>query len=182
MLMTIVWAVLGLALGLVVLLALAFGVLTLVGRGVPEEHEAASVIDLRCPPEKAFALIDDVERQAEWDPRVTGVERLPDQHGLPAVRMRMGRNAFVPVTTRREPPRLIERTITDEHGPFSGTWLYTVEPTPAGCAVRLRELGRVRIAFARAVMTHFTGYHVYVNKHLAAIGERLGASGGPRKA
>lgn len=178
MVMAIVWSVAG----VVAALVLAGVALALIGKGIPEEHEAASVIDLRCQPERAFALIEDVERQGEWDRSVTGVERLPDHHGMPAVRMRMGRNSFVLVRTRYEPPRLIERTITDDHGPFSGTWLYTVRPTPAGCEMRLKEVGRVRIALARAVMKHFTGYHVYVNKHLKAIGGALGASGGPRKA
>lgn len=178
--------VLWIAGALVGLLALFVVVLYLLGRNIPEEHTASSIISLTVPPADVFNVIDDVARHAEWAKGVTKVEMLPDKSGLQQCRMRMGRNAFVLVRTRRDASRLIERTISDDHGPFSGTWTHSFVPAivngKEGCQVKLTEVGRVKSAIPRAVMKHMMGYHIYIDQHLVSLGRKFGQDVEPRKA
>lgn len=167
--------------GLVILAAL---VAWLVGRGIPVEHQASSEIDIEAPPQKAFDLIADVQSYPQWVKGVVRVEMLPEKNGLQTCRMHMGRNSFVLVRTKFEPPHTLERTIEDDHhAQFSGTWLYAVrDRRGGGCTVKLTEIGRIRHAIPRAMIKHLFGYHMYLNMNLQSIGKKLGAAGGPRKA
>ena len=175
--MWIVWSVVA----VVVVLAVCAGVLIFLGKSIPEEHVAAGAIDVGASAEEAFALIDKVAEFPSWYKGVTRVEMLPEKNGLQVCRMHMGRNSFVLVRTKHQPPRVLERTITDDHGPFGGTWLYTLTPKAGGCEITLTENGRVKSPLARAVMKYMMGYHMYLNMHLKAIGARLGGGGVVRK-
>ncbi len=178
------WTLLIVIGSLVALLALLGVAAWMYGRTIPVEHQASGAIDVHATAQQAFDLIADVERHPTWAKGVTKVEMLPEKNGLQACRMHMGRNSFVLVQTRHEPPRLIERTIQDDHhAQFSGTWLYLIQERPdGGCTVKLTETGRVRHAIPRAMMKLFFGYHMYLNMNLEAIGRRLGAAGTVRKA
>lgn len=178
MLMIILWVVCAI-IGLVALLMLGFWIR---GRAIPVEHQASSTVDLPVTAEEVFALLDDVQAQPSWNKSVNRVDMLPDRSGMQACRMKMGRNSFVLVRTRREPPHVLERTISDDHGPFSGTWLYTLTPSPAGCRLKLTETGRVTNSVARAMMKHLFGYHMYINAHLKALGKKFGHEVTPHKA
>lgn len=171
---------------IVVLILLAVLVLHLIGRAIPEEHMAASVVSIPAPPEQVYAAIDDIAKQPEWAGGVTKVVMLPEKSGLQQCRMHMGRNKFVLTRTRHEPARIIERTIEDDCGPFTGTWTYTFAPAivngKEGCQVKLTEVGRVSQAIPRTVMKHMIGYHSYINKHLLSLGKKFGVTVEPRKA
>lgn len=165
--------------GVMVLLGLAAW---LYGRSVPVEHQASGEIDINASMQEAFDLIADVQSHPQWAKGVNKVEMLPDKHGLPCCRMHMGRNAFVLVRTRFEPPRVLERCI-EEDAHFSGTWLYVIrERSGGGCTVKLTETGRVKHAIPRAMMKLFFGYHMYLNMNLDSIGKRLGSVGTVRRA
>ncbi len=174
--MVLVWILLGLIVSAIVLIAAFVVVMTVLGKSIPEEHEATSVIEIHAPADKVFDAIAAVERYPEWCADITQVFALPDQNGMQSVRMRQGRNSFVLVRTRFEPPALLERTISDDHGPFSGTWLYRVNDVSAKrgggeplTQVTLRENGKVKWPAARAMMKHFFGYHAYTHRHLQSL-------------
>lgn len=152
-----------------------FGVvLTLLGRRLPVEHVATVRVTLRAPVEKAFGLVDDVSCHPSWAPGATAVERVPEVDGCEAWRYRMGRNAFVLVTTAREPGRRIERTITDDHGPFSGSWAYVFASEGGGSTVTLTERGRIEPAMPRAILRYLVGESYYPKKHLRGLAKALG--------
>ncbi len=152
-----------------------FGVvLTLLGRRLPVEHVATVRVILRSPVEKVFGLVDDVSSHPGWAPGSTAVERVADVRGHEAWRYRMGRNAFVLVTTAREPGRRIERTITDDHGPFSGSWSYEFASTDGGSTVTLTERGRIEPAMPRAILRYLVGESYYPKKHLRGLAKALG--------
>jgi hypothetical protein len=180
--MLYVWFALGVAGVVAVLGAAALVVLHIQGRKIPVEHEATSVLDIHAPIERVFDAIADVQRHPEWSRGVKRVLVMPDTgHGgvpMQTVRMEMGHNSFVLVRTRFEPPTLLERTITDERGPFSGTWLYRLKPLPpdeAGvrCEVRLTERGRVRQPVFRALMKYVFGYHKFTHAHLRSLARKF---------
>jgi ribosome-associated toxin RatA of RatAB toxin-antitoxin module len=172
-------------LGVVVLFALAGAVLFLMGRGVPEEHEATDTVEVAGTPDRVFAVLTDVASYPQWFTGVNKVERVEGRRGgsgepLEAWRLTMGRNSFVNTTTVSEPPStggraegLLQRTIGDDNGPFSGSWTYRLEPAGAGCRVTLTERGTVSGAVPRAVMRYLVGYHTYTRRHLKALKERM---------
>lgn len=174
MLLWILWIVLA----VVAVLVLAGVVLTILGGRTPPGHVASATLRLRQPPEAVWALIDDAAAYPSWATGVNKVERVAGAGGAEAWRQTMGRNTFVLTTTRREPPRLLERTIADARGPFSGSWTYELAPEAGGAATRvtLTERGHITQRLPRAVMKHFVGYHVYLVKHLQAMASKFGES------
>ncbi len=176
---TVLWSLGGLALSLGVIVV----VLRQIGKGIPVEHTATSVINIHAPIEKIFDAIADVEKHPEWSSGVTRVIAMPDTVrggvSLKTTWMQMGHNTFVLERTRYEPPTLLEGTITDEKGPFSGTWMYRLKPLAAdasgvgACEVRLTETGRVGWPMARALMKHVWGYHTYTHKHLESLAKKF---------
>ncbi len=164
-----IWAITGLcAIGLVLIL---FGVaLSILGGKLPVTHTASSFVVVGKSVDGVWGLITDFEGMKRW-PRsgITGVERLADEGGLPVVRQRMGRNSFVLRTTKMDAPRELQRTISDDHQYFGGSWTYVLTPEGGGCRVTLTEVGTVKGALPRAVMHYFFGEEFYLKKHLAAL-------------
>lgn len=164
--------------GLLILLGIVFAML---GRSVPEEHRATVAMEIAATPEHVFALLLDAPGHAKWAAGVTGVELVrpaTGPNGLGASwRQCMGRNLFILTTTVSMPPAdgragELERTIADENGPFSGSWMYHVKPsatTPGHTTLSLTETGRVKSAIPRAIMRYLVGYTLYARKHLASV-------------
>jgi uncharacterized protein YndB with AHSA1/START domain len=171
--MIVVWILLS----VIGILALVLVALAVLGSRLPEEHTAAASVRIGKPPEAVWAVLADAASYPAWAGGVTKVERLPDRDGHEVWRQSMGRNSFVLETTRGEPPRVLERTIADEHGPFSGKWTYELRPDGGGTVVRLSEHGRIRSAIPRAVMRHAVGYHLYLSKHLRSLAAHFGETG-----
>ncbi|HMN41972.1 MAG TPA: SRPBCC family protein [Phycisphaerales bacterium] len=165
--MIYLWIGLGVVAGLAALLGAFVLVMREIGKKIPLEHQAMSMIEIHAPIEKVFDAIADVQKHPEWSKGVSRVDVLPDHNGMQTVRMRQGHNSFVLVRTRFEPPTLLERTISDDRGPFSGTWLYKLKRTGGEvCEVRLTETGKVPWPAARAMMKYIFGYHAYTSRHL----------------
>ncbi len=175
------------ALGLVAAVVLFIVVMTRIGKGIPVEHTATSVIRIGAPAGDVFEAIADVAKFPEWASGVTSVEMMPEKGGRQMARMQQGRNSFVLMRTRCDPPALLERTISDDHKMFSGTWLYRVSAAEAtlpgreGCEVKLTETGRVNMPIARAFMKHVFGYHMYTNKHLESLAGKFGTGAKARR-
>jgi hypothetical protein len=144
------------------------------------EHTATSLIVVGAAPERVFEAIADVQEHASWATGITRVHMLPDKDGMQQARVHMGRISSVLLRTRCDSPKLLERTITDEGAPFTGTWLYRLAPVKGsiegreGTEVRLTETGRITSAMARAMMKHIFGYHKYTHAHLESLARKFG--------
>lgn len=166
----------GIVVSLVVLLFALAIVLTLLGRRLPETHVASASVRLNKPASEVWRVIADAPGHARWAAGVTAVEPAGSTSENPAWRQRMGHNSFVLETTRSEEPRLLERTIMDDRGPFTGRWQYRIEPAPggAGCEVTLTEHGTIKSPMPRAIMRYCIGEQHYIRKHLASLARHLG--------
>jgi hypothetical protein len=178
--MIYLWIALGLLGTIVILIGVLVVVLSMLGKKIPVEHTATSIIRIGASPERVFEAIADVESHPTWDKATTRVHMLPAKGDMPQARVHRGHNSFVLMRTRCEPPTLLERTISDDHKAFSGTWLYQLSriesnmPGREACQVKLTETGRVDNAVARAVMKHLFGYHIYTNRHLESLARKFG--------
>ncbi len=178
--MLYVWIALGLLGTIVVLGGLFLLLMAMLGKNIPLEHTATSHIIIGAPPDKVFQAIADIQDHASWASGITSVHMLPDKDGMQQARVHMGRNTSVLLRTRCDPPKLLERTITDECAPFTGTWLYRLAPIQGslagreGTEVRLTETGRITSALARAIIKHIFGYHKFTHEHLESLARKFG--------
>ena len=109
--MIFVWIALGLLVAIVALVVL----MTHIGKSIPVEHTATSIVRIAAPAAQVFEAIADIATHPTWAAHVTSVEMLPEKDGKQMARMRQGRNAFVLMRTRCDPPTLHERTNSDDH-------------------------------------------------------------------
>ena len=178
--MIYLWILLGLFGSILLLGGVLFYVLKLMGEQIPVEHTATSYIVVAAPPDKVFDAVADIQSHTEWAKGTTRVHMLPEKDGMQQARVHMGRNSFILLRTRCDPHKLIERTISDDHAHFSGTWLYKFAPVAGslegreGTEVRLTETGRVGNPVARAIMKRFVGYHAYTHRHLESLARKFG--------
>ncbi len=170
------WLALGILGGLVVLLGLFLLVMYAVGARMEPNHEFSCTLRLRQPAEAVFAAVDDVAGWPSWDKGVARVEMLPPTDGRETCRMHMGHNPMVLVTTRREPPRVLERTMEDagKHRMFSGSWLHEIAPEGAGCVVKLTERGTIHMAIPRAMARKLADPRMYLKRHLKVLAAKFG--------
>ena len=90
-------------------------------------------VEVACPPEQAFALVDDLKRAPEWQSSLESVDVV---RGVEVRRIAgQSREARFEVA-RREPPRTLE--IDSRSGQVDVHATFTIEPAAAGCRVAIR--------------------------------------------
>lgn len=172
--MIVLWIILGLAILLAGFLIIAH----VLGSRLPEEHVATMSICLNQKPESVWDLIAAVEKHPSWSPGVNKVEKVADRNGHEAWRQTMGRNSFILETTEKQAPAagtpgILLRTITDNNGPFTGSWRYEIVSEGTGSRLRLTETGRVSSPIPRYIM-HLMGEAMYLKSHLKAVAKKFG--------
>ncbi len=158
------------------LLILAVGVLGILGSLVPEEHTASMSVELGKPIDEVWATIDDVANFPAWLPDITKVELLPDRNGHRTFRQLQGRNSFVLEETVKTPPTLVTRTITDDNGPFSGSWEHRFEDLGNGrTRLTVTEKGRISSPIPRAILHYMIGDDFYLKRFSQSLRSRFGS-------
>jgi uncharacterized protein YndB with AHSA1/START domain len=127
------------------------GLAAVVGALRPKTHVATHVVLLSASPDRVWAEIADVERQPEWVPDVTKVERLPDRDGKPSYREHFGQFDATTVVTESDPPRRLVKNILPG-GPFYGSWMWELTPEGEQTRLTITEQGTVPNPLFRAMM------------------------------
>ena len=100
--------------------------LFIIGACLPKRHQFTRAITLKQSPEAVFALLDDVQGMLQWNSNLVKIDGAPDVNGKPATRQTFkGGMAMTIVTSERDPPRRLVRTMVDDGGPYFGGWSYT---------------------------------------------------------
>jgi uncharacterized protein YndB with AHSA1/START domain len=154
------------ALGALAVVILVIGLLR------PKTHVASYSTVLGYPPERLWAAIADFERQPEWVPSITRVERLPDRDGRPSYRESFGGFQATTVVATFEPPRLLVKEILPG-GPFHGSWTWELVPEGAGTRLTITERGTVENPFFRGMMV-FSDHTKSAREYAEALGRRMG--------
>ncbi len=165
--------------GILLVIALLAWLLWMLGRQLPAEHLVCCEVRLGRSAAEVFAVIDDTASWPGWDDGVNKVEKLESREGREAVRMHMGRNVMVLVTTRHEAPTLLERTISEEgrRPMFSGRWVHELRAEGSGCVVRLSEHGKIHQAIPRAMVRYLFDPAMYLKRHLKLLAKKFGEEG-----
>ena len=75
--MIFVWIALGLLVAIVALVVL----MTRIGKSIPVEHTATSIVRIAAPAAQVFEAIADIATHPTWAAHVTSVEVLPEKDG-----------------------------------------------------------------------------------------------------
>lgn len=113
-----------------------------IGYALPVAHVASRDATLAAPPERVFAVLQDVERYPTWRSDVKTVEVMARE---PRLRWKEdGSNG--PITfevQEHDPPRRMVSRIADTSLPFGGSWTYALTPSGTGTRLAITENGAV---------------------------------------
>jgi hypothetical protein len=163
--MKITVVVLG-AIVLLVILVIAVGSL------LPKNHVVSRRARYAATPEQLFALISGSQN---WRPDVLQSEEYTDARG----------RRFEKETTRDKttidyelldiaPPRSIKRRIATQNLPYSGTWVFSLQPSGGGTTVSITEEGEVYNPVFRFVSRFILGHTHTIDAYLRALGKTTG--------
>lgn len=171
-----VYLVGSIVLGIGLIVGLFAFVMHTIGKGMDPNHVLICTLRLKQSPQAVFALLADAEGWPKWDSGVKKVEALPPIEGRPACRMTIGHNAMILVTTRNEPPRVLERSISDSGSKpmFTGSWLHEISADGEGCLITLTERGTIHVAIARAMARKLADPATYLKRHLKQLAKHYG--------
>lgn len=163
---------------IILVLAMAAGVIALIGSRLPQAHVASREARVAAPSEAVWQAITNVDAFNTWRAGVSRVERLPDRAGKTTwiEHTRDGRITFT--VDHAEPPRLLVIRIADPDLPFGGTWTYEITPAPDGSTdVLITEHGEIYNPAFRFMVQYVFGHHGTIEKYLASLAKKLSSAG-----
>jgi uncharacterized protein YndB with AHSA1/START domain len=147
-------------------------VVTAAGYALPRDHTASRAARFAEPPEKVFAVLQDIERYPAWRSDVEAVEVLAR---APATRWReRGGNGTITfeMEDAQSPSRMVTR-IADASLPFGGRWTYLLTREGSGTNLTITEQGEVYNPVFRFMSRFVFGHSVTIDRFLDDLGERL---------
>lgn len=153
----------------VVLLVIA---VILIGSLLPKRHVVSRSASYRATPDQLFRLI--AGRQ-NWRPDVLHCEAVPDTDGRELMRetTRDG-NTITYEMLDRVPDRSMKRRIATPNLPYSGSWIYSLEPGGESTVVRITEDGEVYNPVFRFMSRFVFGHTHTMDAYLHALGKATG--------
>jgi hypothetical protein len=126
-------------------LALAVGLILLIGFLLPATREGRAETVIAATPDAILAVIEDVEAQPEWRAGVASVVRT--ETGWEEVTARGERIAF---TAEEMSPERIRLSFTSDAG-YSGAWEAVLTPVPEGTRIAVVERATVPSPLGRII-------------------------------
>src|SRR5664279_1260263 len=141
---------------------------------IPAHQTHTRTITLKQTPEVVFAFLTDLPNFPKWNHNMEKIEMLPPIDGKEATRQTFkGNMTMTIVTTESTPPKHLVRSMGDVGGPFEGSWIYDITPTPDGSQVVLTEQSTANNAFFRLMIKMF-GATKYMDEHLEGMAKQFG--------
>ena len=158
---------------LIVLLAVAAGVIALLGSRLPEKHVASQSILLHGSPQDIYAVVRDFGSAPTWR---SDVERIEVTSAGGPVRFReVGKNGTVNYELVEDIPaqKLVTRILDTDLG-YSGQWTYTFTEENGGTKLTIREDGEVSNVLFRFMSRYVFGHTATIDSYLTSLAKRLG--------
>jgi len=144
------------------------------GLTLPEESRFTRSMQLKQPPEVVFAVVTDYAGQKNWRTDLKAFEKLPDRDGRPAWRVTDTHDvSMLMVQTETIAPRRVVEHYTDEAGPVSVTWEYSIASIPGGTLISLRQRAVIPNPFFRG-MTRLLFGTKCADDYLTALARKFG--------
>ena len=161
--------------GVVVVLA---GYVAIAGNLLPRGHVAIVRAAFKRPPADVWAAITDHAGQTKWRADLKSLDLLPSRDGK-ALFKEVGK--FGPVNfivDESQPTSRHVVRILDENLPYSGRWIYALEPADGGCRLTITEEGEVKSVMFRALSPFFSATAT-IEGFLRALGAKFGETVAP---
>ena len=141
---------------------------------IPAHQTHHRTVTLKQTPEAVFALLTDVPNFPKWNRNMEKVEILPPIDGKEATRQTFkGNMVMTIITSESTPPKHLVRSMGDIGGPFEGSWIYDITPTPDGSKVELTEQSTINSVPFRLMCKIFSPTK-YLDEHLEDMAKHFG--------
>jgi uncharacterized protein YndB with AHSA1/START domain len=147
-------------------------IVTAIGFALPQGHTATRDATFAQPPDRVFAVLQDIERYPAWRSDLEAVEMLTRG---PAPRWReRGRNGTITFEMQeaQAPSRMVTR-IADTSLEFGGSWTYALSADGAGTRLTLTENGEVYNPIFRFMSRFVFGHTATMDAVLSDLGRHL---------
>jgi len=162
--------VIGILIGLVAIIAVAF----IVGLLLPRDHRASSRITLKSAPGQVWPVVRDLSSLVGTWSELKSARRVPEASGKEVWEQNAGGfDMRLIVEEASEPSRMVTRIDAATDAAFGGTWTYRLDPAEGGTRLTVTEDGYVSNPLFR-VMMKAMGVHRTVDGYLVALGQKLG--------
>ena len=154
-----------------VLLAIT-GIVIAIGYLLPQAHAATRDATFAQPPDRVFAVLQDVERYPSWRSDVEAVEMVVRG---PAPRWReRGRHGTITFEMQeaQAPSRMVTR-IADTSLEFGGSWTYVLSANGIGTRLTITENGEVYNPIFRFMSRFVFGHTATMDAFLSDLGRHL---------
>lgn len=156
------------------LIAIIFSGIYGVGSTLPEKFSTIRAARYNQPVEEIWKSITDVEAMPEWNPHAAKVEKLANVDGsIWRVTDSSGHFMELKAAEVSKPQRYVSRVINTDM-PFSGEWVFELEPVGNGTLLRISENAEVPSPFVRFMSRYFFGNDKAINEFLIALGQKYG--------
>lgn len=156
--------------GLVGLVALVW----LIGAMLPRDHVASRSARYRQTPDAIWKAITEAEAIPQWRTGITGVNRLPEENGLPGWAETSSFGEMPLRVIEMDAPRRLRMRIASDDLPFGGTWTYEITAADGGATLRITEDGFVKNAFFRFMSRFIFGHTATIEQYLKDVGKKFG--------
>lgn len=155
--------------GLVVMVAGVF----LVGRSLPEAHQATVSAHFNQPITRVWQVLTDYAGYPAWR-KLKGVTLLPAENGCQRWQEVSGWGDTVTFAEVEKQPevRLVIR-IADENLPFGGQWTYQLQEQEGGTHLTITEKGQVYHPVFRFMSRYVLGHTRSIKQYQDALGRYL---------
>ncbi len=158
---------------ILILVVLAAGAY-LYALSIPAHQTHTRTMTLKQTPEAVFTLLTDLPNFPKWNRNMEKIEILPPIDGKEATRQTFhGNMTMTIITTESTPPKHLVRSMGDVGGPYEGSWIYDITPTPDGSQVVLTEQSTTNSALFRLMIKMF-GATKYMDEHLEGMAKQFG--------
>lgn len=157
---------------IIALLAIAAGVIALLGSRLPEKHIASRSILLRQSPQEVYAVVRDFGSAPAWR---SDIERIEVTSAGAPVRFReVGENGTVNYELVEDVPaqKMVTRILDTDLG-YSGQWTYTFTAENGGTRVTIQEDGEVSNVLFRFMSRYVFGHTATIDSYLTSLEKRL---------
>lgn len=157
---------------IIALLAIAAGVIALIGSRLPEKHIASRSILLRQSPQEVYAVVRDFGSAPAWR---SDIERIEVTNAGAPVRFReVGENGTVNYELVEDVPaqKMVTRILDTDLG-YSGQWTYTFTAENGGTRVTIQEDGEVSNVLFRFMSRYVFGHTATIDSYLTSLEKRL---------
>jgi len=163
---TWLWIVLG-GVGVIGLLIVVLGLTQ------PRGHVASATATYSRPPAELFAAISGHAEQTQWRKDLKSITLLPPQDGKLVFREVTGFGPVTYVVDESLPPKRYVVRILDETLPYSGRWIFDLEPAGTGTRLTITESGEVKSFLFRALGAFFSKTAT-IEQYLSSLRAKLG--------